>query len=138
MSKQENEWEDVVVPQGAFIGWGEIGQRITGYVVGYDDAGGSDFNDQPCPQVVIELTENATNYRDKGATKETIDAGEFVTLTCGQANLKKAIRAAALETGNLVRVTFDSTYEAAKGEGKAFKVQVNRSPRPSVSSSDLV
>lgn len=137
MTKQD-EWEDVVVPQGAFIGWGEIGQRITGYVVGYDDGGGTDFNDQPCPQLIIELTEATVNYRDKGKTKEDIAAGEFVTVTCGQANLKRSIRAAALDIGNLVRVTFDSTYEAPKGEGKSFKVQVNRQPRPAVKSDDLI
>ena len=133
-----NEWEDVVVPQGTFIGWGEVGQRITGYVVDYDETGGSDFNGEPCPLVVVELTEDATNFRDKGTTRETIKAGEFVTVTCGQAGLKRAVRAAALENGNLVRITHDGTYKASKGEGKSFKVQVNRAPRPSVSADGLV
>lgn len=136
----DNEWIDVEIPRGEFIGWGEIGQRVTGYVVSYSDTDGSDFNDEPCPQVVLELTEKAISFRDKGTSKNTIDAGEFVTVTCGQANLKRAIKAAALEVGNLVRITFDSEYKTGKGMGKSFKVQVNRSARPSssVSSSDLV
>lgn len=133
-----NEWEDVVVPQGSFIGWGEMGQQVTGYVVGYDETGGIDYNKQPCPQLVVELTESCISFRNEGTEKETIAAGEFATITCGQASLKRAIRAAALDVGNLVRITFDSTYKATLGTGKSFKVQVNRSARPSVSSSDLV
>lgn len=138
MSNQDG-WEDVVVPQGTFIGWGEVGQCITGYVVGYDEQGGTDFNKNPCPQLVIELTQECTNYRDllaKVPTKETIEAGEFVTLECGLASLKKAVRAAVLEVGNLVRITHDGTYKADKGTGKSFKVQVNRAPRPSAPSAD--
>jgi hypothetical protein len=134
----DNEWEDVVVPQGTFIGWGEIGQQVTGYVLGYDETGGVDYNKQPCPQLVIELTEPCINFRKEGTEKEKIAAGEFVTITCGQANLKRNIRAAALEVGNLVRVIFESTYKADLGTGKSFKVQVNRSARPSVTSDDLV
>lgn len=132
------EWEEVVVPRGSFIGWGEVGQQVTGYVVSYSDTDGSDFNDQPCPQVVLELTEKCISYRDKGTTKETIDAGEFVTITCGQASLRKGIKTAALEVGYIVRVKYESTYKTAKGEGKEFKVFVSRAKRAAVSSNDLV
>src|SRR5690606_31612875 len=82
-------WEEIEIPQGTFIGWGEIGQTITGKVLSFAAEGGSDFNGNPCPQVVLELTETVDNYKDKGTTKETLDAGELVTLTCGQANLKR-------------------------------------------------
>ena len=136
MSEQ---WEDVEVPRGTFIGWGEIGQAITFEVVTYSDSDGSDFNNQPCPEVVGILTADAVNYRDKGTRKETLDKGEFITLTCGQANLSKAIRQAGLEPGHLVRVTFEDTYKTAKGDGKAFKVQVNRAhaAAPKVDAEDL-
>ena len=52
-------WEDVEIPQGSFIGWHEIGQKVTGKVVSFAAEGGTDFNQNPCPQIVIELTESA-------------------------------------------------------------------------------
>lgn len=137
-------WDDidpVVVPQGSYIGWGEVGQRVTGYVISYSDTDGSDFNGESCPQVVLQLTEGCTNFRDlrsKTPTKETIAAGEFVTVECGLTSLKKNVRSAALDVGNLVRITYDGTFMADKFEGKSFKVQVSRSARPSVTSNDLV
>lgn len=132
------DWQDIDIPQGTFIGWGEIGQTVTGKVLSYSADGGTDFGNNPCPQVVIELTEAATNYKDKGATKETIDSGELVTLTCGQANLKRSIVAASLTVGDLVRVKFDDTYKTANGEGKSFKVQVARAAKAASQAGDLI
>ena len=119
-------WENIEVPQGTFIGWGKIGQTVTGKVLSYAPEGATDFGGNPCPQLVIELTEAATNYKDKGATSETLDAGEFATITAGQANLKRNLNAATLNAGDLVRITFDDTYKTPSGEGKSFKVQVAR------------
>ena len=65
-------WEDVEIPQGSFIGWHEIGQKVTGKVVSFAAEGGTDFNQNPCPQIVIELTESALNFKEKGAERETI------------------------------------------------------------------
>jgi hypothetical protein len=131
-------YEEVVVPRGTFIGWGAIGQTIDGEVLLYSDNEGSDFNNNPCPLVVIQLTQQAINYRDKGSTKETIAAGELVSVTCGQANLKAAIRAAALEPGYLVRISYTGDYKTARGDGKEFKVFVDRSRRSQPAGSDLV
>lgn len=132
------DWQDIEIPQGTFIGWGEIGQTITGKVLSYSADGGSDFGGNPCPQVVIELTDSATNYRDKGATKESIDSGELVTLTCGQAKLKRNIVAASLSVGDLVRVRYDDNYKTASGEGKSFKVQVARAAKAAPQAGDLI
>jgi hypothetical protein len=124
----DDNWEDIEVPQGTYIGWGEIGQTITLEVVSYGDTAGTDFNGNPCPQLVGTLIMDAINYR-KGI-RETLAKGGFVTVQCGQANLAKGIRAAAVEPGNLVRIKFEDTYETTKGtEGKAFKVSVNRAAR---------
>jgi hypothetical protein len=131
-------YEEVVVPRGTFIGFGEIGQTIDGEVLLYSDTEGSDYNDQPCPLVVIQLTQPATNYRNKGTEKETIAAGELVTVTCAQANLKSAARAANLEPGNLVRIVYAGNYKTAKGDGKEFKVYVDRTRRPTPAGSELV
>lgn len=119
-------WEDIEVPQGTFIGWGKIGQTVTGKVLSFSSEGGTDFNGNPCPQLVVELAEQADNYKDKGATHETIAAGELVTITAGLANLKRSLNAASLNPGDLVKITFDDTYKTPSGEGKSFKVQVAR------------
>jgi len=126
MSITDPQFEDIDIPQGSFIGWNELGQTVTGKVVSYSNDGATDFNDQPCPQLVIELTEQAVTFKDKGSVKETIDAGEFATITAGQANLKKALQAAVLAVGDIVRIRYESNYKTGKGEGKAFKVQVAR------------
>jgi len=117
-------WEDVDVPRGSYISWGEVGQTVTIEVVSYSATAGSGYKDEQVPEVVGILQLDCINYR-KGV-KETLSKGEFVTITCSQANINKAVRAAALEPGNLVRITFEDTYETPKGDGKAFKVQVNR------------
>jgi hypothetical protein len=137
-SKDETEWEDVVVPQGEYIGWGEVGQRVTGHVVSYNDSGGTTFNGEPCPQVVLELTEECVSYREKGTKKGTIGAGEFVTITCGQANLERGIRAAAVNVGNLLRITYEADYKTQNGTGKSFKLQLSRTAHIQPSSSELV
>lgn len=132
-------FEEVVVPQGTFIGWGEVGQQVVGHVLSYSETEGSDFNGEPCPLVVIALTEAAINYRNKGTEKETINSGEVVSITCGQANLRRSVRAAALDPGNLVKIVYSENYKTGKGDGKGFKVFVDRSAtRATVSSSDLV
>jgi hypothetical protein len=124
------DWQDVEVPQGRFIGWGKIGQTITGRVVTYSDTEGRSFNDEPCPLLVLELTEAATSYRVKEGTSEDLAAGEMVSITCGQANLRRTVRAGDLTPGDLVRIKYDDTYKTASGEGKSFKMQVARGAKP--------
>lgn len=131
-------YEEVVVPRGTFIGWGEKGQTIDGEVLLYSDTEGSDYNQEPCPLIVIQLTQPAINYRDKGTTKETIAASELVSVTCGQANLKSAARAANLQPGFLVRIVYADTYKTAKGEGKEFKVYVDRTAKQHHTADGLV
>jgi len=126
MSITDPQFEDIDIPQGSFIGWAELGQTVIGNVVSYSNDGATDFNDQPCPQLVVELTEPAVTFKDKGATRETLDAGEFATITAGQANLRKALQVSLVAVGDIVRIKYESNYKTGKGEGKAFKVQVAR------------
>jgi hypothetical protein len=132
-----DEFEDVEVPQGTFIGWGKIGQTIRGRVITYSATGGRSFNGDDCPQVVLELTLDATNYKDKGTTEENLSSGELVTITAGQANLSRALEAANPAKGDELRIKFDDTYKTAQGTGKSFKVQIARNV-PSVSADELV
>jgi hypothetical protein len=124
------EFQDVDIPQGAFIGWGKQGQTVTVTVASFDPTGGSDFNNNPCPLLVGTLTEAADNYRDQGTTHEQLDAGELVTITAGQANLKRGLLAADPKPGDIVRMIFTDTYKTASGTGKTIKVQIARSPAP--------
>jgi hypothetical protein len=120
MSEQ---WETVDVPRGSFISWGsQPGQSVTGQVIDYSPAGGTDFNDQPCPQLSLELTE-ATVSINKDGQSTRIDSGEMVVLNCGLVNLKKAVKAAQLEPGMLTKITFSSTVKVPKGTVKEFTIQ---------------
>lgn len=121
------EWEDVVVPQGQFIRWAKVGQTVTGKVVAYSDDGGTrGINDPtPCPQIVIELIEPATNY-DKDGQTTTIGVGELVTITASQASASRNLKAAQPAVGDLIKMTYESDYKTAMGTGKAFDVKIAR------------
>jgi hypothetical protein len=116
---------EVAVPQGTFIGWGRVGQTITGIVRGYSADAGSDFKNEPCPLLTLELTAPAENYRDKGTTRETIAAGELVSITAGQAGLRRRLHAITPppRVGDAMRVMYDGTYPTGKGDGKSFEVK---------------
>lgn len=134
-----DDWEDVQVPRGTFVGWGlKPGQKMTAKVLTYGEAEGRDFNGEPCPQIVAELVEPFTNYRDKGTTVEELAAGELVSITCGQANLRRTVRAASLEPGNLFQLAFTDTFKAEKGDGKVFEMKVNRSRNAGVPADSIV
>jgi hypothetical protein len=124
-----NEAEPVEVPTGRFVGWGKIGQTITGDVVKYADEGSTDFNGAPCPLLVLELVDAADNYRDKGATLERLEAGELVSISAGQVNLARRLRAASLTPGDVVRIAWIGTFKGTKGDVKDFEVKVARGAR---------
>jgi hypothetical protein len=88
--------------------------------------GGSDFNGDTCPQLVGIAIGELETYRDKGTRRETIGDGDFVTLTCGQAQLAKKVTAAAPTAGDIIRIVYDSDYKTGKGTGKGFTVKVKR------------
>lgn len=117
----------VEVPSGTFIGWGpNPGQSVTIDVVSYAPGGGTDFNQNPCPQIVGVLTADCATYKDKGATKERVTAGTMVTINAGQANLRRNVLAADPQPGDIIRLTFESTTPGAKGDIKLFKAEVAR------------
>lgn len=119
-------WEDVSVPRGAYISWGtQVGQFVAGKVLEYAPAGGSDFNGEACPQLSVELIEPAASFTKEGQRTD-FPAGELVVLNCGQASLKRAVRAADPSPGDLVKITFSGTFQAAKGTGKEFDIKIAR------------
>lgn len=122
--QKQDEWEDVEVPSGTYIGWSDRpGQVVTGTLLELGE--GQDFNGKPCPELEIELTTPAYSVNKEG---ERFDHGEgdVVKVTAGGANLKKAVRAAKLSVGDLVWIQFSSTEKVPKGTVKIFNVRVRR------------
>lgn len=120
------QWEEVPVPRGAFIGWGNaIGQFVTGKVLDYDETGGTDFSGNTCPTLSVELLESAASF-DKSGTRTDFPAGDLVILNAGQVSLKRALRAAALNVGDLVKITMSNLVKSANGTVKEFEIKVAR------------
>lgn len=120
------QWEEVPVPRGAFIGWGNaIGQFVTGKVLDYGETGGTDFNGNTCPTLSVELLESAASF-DKNGSRTDFPAGDLVILNAGQVSLKRALRAAALNPGDLVKITMGNLVKSDKGTVKEFEIKVAR------------
>lgn len=117
----------VEVPSGTYVSWGNTpGQTVTIDVLTYSPAGGTDFNQNPCPQVVGTLVADCATYRDKGSIKERLTAGTVVTINAGQANLRRTLLAADPAPGDVLRLTFHDTTPGSKGDIKLFRAEVAR------------
>lgn len=118
-----DQWEDVPVPRGAFISWGtQPGQQITGTVLDFDPAGGTDFGGNTCPQLALELTEPGYSVNKEGQRSD-FPAGEQVVLNCGLVSLKRAVKAANLAPGMLCQITFSNTVKTQNGTVKEFTIR---------------
>ncbi|MGH3500812.1 MAG: hypothetical protein ACRDQA_07930 [Nocardioidaceae bacterium] len=120
------QWEDVEVPRGAFVSWGSsTGQHVTGKVLAYAEHGGTNFNGDPCPQLSVELTDAAASI-NKAGERTDFPAGELVVLNAGQVSLQRAVRAAQLEPGDLVKIELSNLVPTARGQVKEFSIKVAR------------
>lgn len=125
-----SDWEEIDVPRGAYIGWGATpGQHVTGIVRDYSVDGGTDFNEKPCPQLEVELTEPAASF-NKAGERTDIEAGETVQLSCGQVSLKRAVRAANPAAGDEIKVKLTQLVKVPKGQVKEFGIQIKRGAAP--------
>ncbi|MDN6798156.1 MAG: hypothetical protein L0L50_02435, partial [Propionibacterium sp.] len=124
------QFEDVVVPHGSFIGWGEYpGQHVTGKVLDYAPRGGTDFNNEVCPQLTIELVEPAASFNKQGERTD-YPAGDLVLVTCGLVSLKRAIKAADPSPGDVVKILLETLERVPNGTVKVFKLQIARGAAP--------
>lgn len=118
-------WEEVVVPRGAYISWGqEAGQHVTGRVLEYGPDTGQDFNGKVCPSITIELTEPADSISGKGQARH--DEGEVVQLDVAQESMKRALRAANPSPGDLIKITLENLTKRPNGVSKEFGVKIAR------------
>lgn len=125
-------WEDVEVPRGAFISWGnQTGQHVTGKIISYDPTGGTDYNGNICPQAVIELIEPAASINKEGERTD-FPAGELVVVKGDKVSLKRAVTAASLNPGDLVKITLSNLAKSANGTVKEFEIKVARGAGGSV------
>lgn len=121
-----NDIDPVEVPAGAFIGWGNReGQKVIGTVTEYGDRTGTDFNGSPCPELTLILAERAASF-NKSGDRTDFDAGEEVSVTAGGVNLKKAIRKAAPEVGDLIKIELTEFVKTSNGTAKIFDVRLKR------------
>lgn len=135
------DFQDVEVPRGRFIGWGnKPPQKVTVKVISFDPTGGTDFNGNICPLMLGNLVEACDNYRDKGAVKERLDADELVSVKGATANLKAGLLAADPKPGDVVQMDFTDTYKTSNGTGKTIDVRIARGAgnQQSVSAGDVL
>lgn len=121
-----NDIDPIEVPAGAFIGWGSRdGQEVIGTVTEYAERGGTDFNGNVCPELTLILAKSAPSF-NKAGDRTDFDEGEEVSVTCGGVNLKKAIRKAAPEAGDLLKIKLVELVKTPNGTAKIFDVRVKR------------
>ncbi len=119
-------WETVEVPRGAYLGWGsKKGQHVTGKILEYSPDGGTNFAGDPCPSATIELTEPAASF-NKDGDRTDYPAGEIIQLNAGQVSLKRALRAADPNPGDLVKITLENLAKTDKGTVKEFGIKIAR------------
>ncbi|MGV7681625.1 hypothetical protein PJN28_23580 [Mycobacterium kansasii] len=120
------EWEDVEVPRGAYVSWGnKTGQHVTGKVLEYSLDGGTDFAGNPCPTIAVELIEAAASINKEGVRTD-FEPGEIVQLNAGQVSLKRALRAADPSPGDLVKIELSNLVKTANGTVKEFSIKIAR------------
>lgn len=122
-------FEKVDLELPPFIGWGDKPkQHVTGYVVEYDEEGGRDYDNDPCPRLDVELTATAASFI-KGK-RTNYESGTTVSVTCGQPNLKFGVKTVARKyaplTGKLVKIILSELVPTDKGnDRKEFEIYVD-------------
>lgn len=120
------QFEDVDIPQGSFISWGpKPGQKVVGKVVEYGAATGTDFNDNPCPQLSVELVEPAHSVNKDGERRD-YGVGELVVINGGQANLRRNLLATDPSRGDVISIEFSDLQKTPRGSVKVFRTRIAR------------
>jgi hypothetical protein len=125
-----SEWDETIeAPAGSFIGWGNSkGQHVTGKVLDFTLDGGTDFGGNRCPQISIQLTEDAASFNKAGERRD-IPAGETVNITAGQVKIKSALSMLnpAPAKGDKIRIELKDVIRTNTGNTlKDFLVQIKR------------
>lgn len=125
-------FQKIEVPAGNFMGWSnsKSGQVVEGKILDYSETDGRDYAKEPCPLLTVELSRKATSVNKEG-DRTSYEPGDELSITAGQANLKKSIKKAdrdvGLKRGYLVRVELTGFEKVPDGTVKVFEVQVDSS-----------
>jgi hypothetical protein len=99
---------------GAYAKFDTPGDSVEGRIHSFTVDGGSDYNGEPCPEIVVETADG------------------LVTVTCGAALLKKAAKnnATRVVPGHGIKVTYTEDGPAEKGKNppKRFFFGVTSTP----------
>jgi hypothetical protein len=125
-------WEEVEVPRGQYVGWGNTpGQFVEGAVIVNNPTGATEplkegqVTAVPCPLLEIELTKPAASF-DRALARTDYAAGERVCLSVSQKQLQRAVQMANMAPGDLVRIELKETEPTGHGTVKIFKILVDR------------
>lgn len=105
---------DKYVQSGQYARFDNPGDQVVGVIK--EDREGSDYNGNPCPELVIED-----------------DDGNEITVTAGQVMLKKALAEQRPGIGDKIRITYTGKSADAKpgrAPAKLFTVEVKPGPHP--------
>lgn len=125
-------WEEIDVPKGVYIGWGNTpGQYVQGAVLNFNPTGATtppqpgQQSGTPCPLLEIELTAPAASF-DRDLNRTDYPAGDRVCLSVSQKQLQRAVSYANLKAGDLVRITLKDREHTPNGTVKVFGIAVDR------------
>ena len=114
MNNDDTDWEfENLASSGSYASFKSIGDSYTGRIAAFDLEGGTDFDGNTCPQLVLETTDGV------------------IKVTGSQASLRRQFveLATRLAIGHGCRITYDSDYETKHGtKGKSFAVAVTPKP----------
>lgn len=109
---------------GDFVKFENVNDSVIGIIKEIRE--GKDFNGNPCPLLVLEVSEE----------------GDEKTLTAGQVLLKAALAEKAPQVGDKIRIVYSGVGDAKPGKApaKQFTVEVKKGPhklmQEAVSNSD--
>jgi hypothetical protein len=125
----DGEWEEIDVPQGAYMSWASRpGQRVIGKIIDYEPHGGRDLQEEPCPLLTVLLAE-PTYAVNKDGDRREFDADEMIMVNCSLYNLKKGVKFANVERGDMINIHYYDTTKVDKGDAKQFKIKVLRAAK---------
>lgn len=98
-----------------YIKFAQVGDAVIGIIK--EVRGGKDFNGNPCPELILEVTDEEGNVDEK-------------TLTAGQARLKVLLAEKMPQAGDKIRITYSGNTPGQPGRAPAKEFTLDVKPGP--------